>query len=252
MPLKRVTITGADDNTDPKTMAELSERFPFVEWGILLSVIEHGTSRYPSEQWLTKLWAAHTPAMHVSLHFCDQFVRSYLTGQNIVKKELPKIWQIAGRFQLNFHGATIKSPASIAGMKFALIGEEGSYNPKPCIFQIDGVNDEWFTKAQEAGFNAMPLFDTSSGAGKVPSHWPTARFNQRNKDTAPLVSHGYAGGLGPKTLAINLPLIEKASIGARYWIDMEARVRGNWEGRDVLDLALVNDVLFQCEALINQ
>ena len=37
MTLNRVTITGADDFTEPKDLVELSEEFPFVEWAILLS-----------------------------------------------------------------------------------------------------------------------------------------------------------------------------------------------------------------------
>ncbi|MHB1675039.1 MAG: hypothetical protein ACYCSP_12405 [Acidobacteriaceae bacterium] len=37
MKLETVTITGADDSTDIVELAELSEEFPFVEWGILIS-----------------------------------------------------------------------------------------------------------------------------------------------------------------------------------------------------------------------
>ena len=37
MKLTRVTITGADDSVEPRALAELSEAFPFVEWGLLMS-----------------------------------------------------------------------------------------------------------------------------------------------------------------------------------------------------------------------
>jgi hypothetical protein len=51
----------------------------------------------------------------------------------------------------------------------------------------------------------------------VPSTWP-----------APIPGvdyHGYAGGLGPKTLPVELPRIAAAAGAARTWIDMESRVR---------------------------
>ena len=36
MSLNCVTITGADDETDSQALQELSARYPFVEWGILI------------------------------------------------------------------------------------------------------------------------------------------------------------------------------------------------------------------------
>jgi hypothetical protein len=37
MRLKTVTITGADDAVDPEELLQIQQRYPFVEWGILLS-----------------------------------------------------------------------------------------------------------------------------------------------------------------------------------------------------------------------
>ena len=46
--LTTVTITGADDRVDPWELARLSEEFPHVEWGVLISTGRAGTPRYPS------------------------------------------------------------------------------------------------------------------------------------------------------------------------------------------------------------
>ena len=53
--LKIVTVTGADDSVNPVSLLDLSERYPFVEWGILLSKSGVGNSRFPSYEWLEDL-----------------------------------------------------------------------------------------------------------------------------------------------------------------------------------------------------
>ena len=42
MPLNRVTITGADDNTPVEALNDLAAEFPFVEFGILVSRAREG------------------------------------------------------------------------------------------------------------------------------------------------------------------------------------------------------------------
>ncbi|MEI7997808.1 MAG: hypothetical protein WCH01_23235, partial [Methylococcaceae bacterium] len=47
--LKFCTLTGVDEKTSLMQIAELSERFPFVEWGFLYSPKRQGNpGRYPS------------------------------------------------------------------------------------------------------------------------------------------------------------------------------------------------------------
>ena len=257
MPLKRVTITGADDNTDPKLLEILSNLFPFVEWGILISENGEGNPRYPTAMWLrefTSMMKARTPRANVSLHLCGQYTRSYMTGGNMLKKAMPDLWELAGRFQLNTHGEPVKSPASIAGLKYTLDQD----HPKPCIIQLDGVNDQLFRTTLSEGFKVMPLFDESSGTGISPQWWPLARFHEDGSASAErenLVSHGYAGGLGPENIESQLPAIHRASCGARYWIDMETQVRtpgDSFNSPDVLDIEKVGQVLFQCQQFMYQ
>ena len=50
--LNKVTITGADDETPIVALIELSAKFPFVEWGILVSLKSEGGPRFPSRVWM--------------------------------------------------------------------------------------------------------------------------------------------------------------------------------------------------------
>ena len=52
MILDRVTITGADDSIKATDLIPLSKRFPFVEWGILLSKNNEGSFRFPTRDWI--------------------------------------------------------------------------------------------------------------------------------------------------------------------------------------------------------
>jgi len=57
MRLKHVTITGADDNTDIKSLFELIKEYPFLEIGVLIARNEIGQAKYPSASWLIELAA---------------------------------------------------------------------------------------------------------------------------------------------------------------------------------------------------
>lgn len=70
MILQGVTITGADDHTYIEELMNLSAKFPFVEWGILMSPKRVGTNRFPSGHWM-KLFAravSYTIALRIPDH----------------------------------------------------------------------------------------------------------------------------------------------------------------------------------------
>lgn len=67
--LRLVTVTGADDEVDVARLVELSARFPFVEWGLLVSQTRAGTQRYPSSRWLASFARVPQP-INVALHIC--------------------------------------------------------------------------------------------------------------------------------------------------------------------------------------
>src|SRR5271167_3408365 len=77
--LRGVTITGADDRVDPGALISLQREFPFVEWGILMSVKRQGTPRYPSDAWIQSL----PRGLRLSLHCCGDAARRVLAGTHI-------------------------------------------------------------------------------------------------------------------------------------------------------------------------
>jgi hypothetical protein len=229
MKIDKVTITGADDSTNIGWMQELSKRFPFVEWGILVSHRNAGTPRFPDRKWVSWLVElCQFEPMQLSVHVCGKWVRE------ICKGDWRGLWaahdgllQVAKRVQLNFHAHT----HAMSSEFFTCANLYGQYHQ--LIFQLDGVNDDLMNRARAARIDAVPLFDRSGGIGKVPDVWP-----QQTEG----VYSGYAGGLGPENLKEELERISQVTQpDGRIWIDMETRVRT--EDDQALDMAAVERVL---------
>lgn len=231
MKLYTVTISGADDNTDPVDLAKISEKFPFVEWGILLSPSRSGKSRFPSIKWLEELHK-YSGSMRLSGHMCGKYVESICNYGEIAFREAhPKLWDMFHRVQLNF-----------AKQKYEInntyLPEVLSYvHDKQIIFQIDGVNDHLFKEVSNINLNVAPLFDSSCGNGVRGLRWPASLDGFRC---------GYAGGLGPDNIEMELGRIREVAHG-EIWVDMETNVRSD----DCLDLLKVESVLDVADDLVS-
>lgn len=223
--LDRVTITGADDSIDPLDLIPISLKYPFVEWGILLSKKrQHEKApRFPSRIWINDLaQRANEHKFGLSAHLCGRWVRELVgKGELYMLKECPGLFGIFRRFQLNFHG----EPHEFSKEFFQTLAV---LNWKEFIFQQDGLNDNFFRDAWAVyGLkNAFPLYDVSGGTGISPDRWPPAYKG---------VYQGYAGGLGPDNLEAEIKRIEKAAGDERVWIDMETKVRSDDDKQFDLD-----------------
>ena len=223
MILDRVTVTGADDSTEIMDLVELSDEFPFVEWGILVSGSQQGGPRFPSQKWLENLRiVAMSPGcrMRLSLHICGRWVRDICAGKFTVVTEVlegasTSFWEQFQRIQLNFHAYAhlIREPEFADSLRLWCSRQQ-------VIFQCDGVNDHLASNAYDDGINAVPLYDKSGGAGVLPGEWP--------KPMAGIYS-GYAGGLAPHNvsdeLAHRIKLVCREE--DRIWIDCETHVRSD-------------------------
>jgi hypothetical protein len=236
MILDRVTITGADDSVNPTALLELSRQYPFVEFGILLSFKAQGNNRFPSNDWLNKFIpiAKANPAMRVALHVCGRWAFQTYQGLQPVKDLFPELWAIARRVQLNTHGERLLPIIPYAGLSPQI-------TDKQVIVQMDAVNDPVLHQLREFGCDAVPLFDTSGGAGILPSQWP---------DPVDNCYCGFAGGLSPENVLKQLDLIAAKVGAASAWIDMEAKVRANDD--KILDLGKVASVLYQCAPRVTE
>ncbi len=214
--LNLVTITGADDKTQIADMREISNEFPFVEWGILVGDNVDYCGRFPSHSWLKELLTdfLNKPTLNLSTHFCETGVESILQGE-FTRAGAVSIAPIAlctQRLQLNTHGI----PHKLNAAKFLVA--LSTYTQTEFIIQYDEVNPHVLEASDNSNLNGQPLFDMSHGAGVLPRSWPSL----------PRQRAGYAGGLGPHNLDHQLPLIQAAADKAgldTYWIDVESHVR---------------------------
>ena len=73
--LNRVTFTGVDDNTNIEDLICLTKKYPFVEFGVLVSKNNSNTgtvNRYPN---LTILKRLKNKGLELSCHICGSIAR---------------------------------------------------------------------------------------------------------------------------------------------------------------------------------
>ena len=234
MKIKIVTVTGADESVTPQQMVDVQQKFPNVEWGILLSESSEGKSRFPKLEWIESLKEL---GLNLSGHLCGRWVRDVIKGDDSFWRDRPTICSMFDRIQLNFHSYLhrVKQPAFTDCLKSII---EKHNAPSQWIFQLDDVNNEILSVAQEAGIDAAGLFDTSGGVGRLPDSWPEAkRFC------------GYAGGLSPENLEEQLQSISEVAGDNTIWIDAETRLRTDDDSQFVMSkverfLEIANDSSF--------
>ena len=222
--LDRVTITGADDSTDPLEMLDLALAYPWLEFGILVSASREGSPRYSSRSWQqTLLKSAHR--MNLSMHVCGKWAREIFVGA-VAWGDLPPIKTEVERIQINGNPSDITYPA------FPPIA-----NGIQLIVQYPRAL-KYLTACQEQHLNCVPLFDESGGEGRIWREWTDL----------PLDYVGYAGGIGPDNVADAVKQVSEMRSGP-FWIDMEGRVR---DEKDRLDMHKVGRVLDICEGIFNR
>lgn len=219
MKIKIATMTGPNDNTSVDALNVLSGRFPFVEWGVLVSESQQGNSpRFPTPTWIKRFLHDSEPAMQRSAHICGAWVRSICRGYWALPSTIE--WVKFQRIQLNFHAvAHTRTPVFYA----LLFKKSNSLNrlqeaEHQFILQLDGVNDAVVQECLDYGINAVPIFDLSGGAGIVPAEWPKP---------IPNCLCTYAGGLGPHNLREQLLRIQDVVGDAVVAVDMETHIRSS-------------------------
>jgi len=225
MALASVTITGIDERTDLQQLLELQDRYPNIEWGVLYSFNRQGQHpRYPSQEWINKLLVhMKNKRLRCALHICGSAVGDFLEGNGYIVMLADNF----PRVQLNFNIGRFDISTIRIGIQRA--------KNRQVITQHNEKNTELWKDLTMCNNHAV-LFDQSGGYGIAPREWPKH---------LKVISCGYAGGLGPDNLAEQLPMIDNASEGNRYWVDMETKVRDN---DDYLDLNKVR----QCLRLVDE
>lgn len=220
-----VTLTGVDEHTPLDAVVDLSERFPFVEWGVLYSPNRAGKEgRYPAvENALRILQELREHGVSTAVHLCGGGVIGALGGRDANALALA---DLAGRVQLNFNQAR---KALDLGTVDAFANRLG----KPVITQHNKANETVHFHLTSP-FHQV-LFDASGGRGTRPDQWPAV---------LPGIRCGFAGGLGPENVANEIDRIADASHGYPFWIDMESSLR---DREDRFDLGICEEVLTAVE-----
>jgi len=225
MHLKTCTITGADNNTNIDDLIRLSEKFPFVEWGILMYDRKCGVPRYPSYGWIDNLLKiTERYDMNLALHLCGDYVDQFVKMDKGFCKYINN--QPFKRVQLNF-----SYPVS----KFKFIdlykAVHGALSIQKTIITQHNSENKYIYSILENFQNYAVLFDTSGGNGILPNEWPEP-FSKK--------MCGYAGGIAPDNVEKVLETINSlVGESQPIWIDLESGVRTN----DVFDIVKVENVL---------
>lgn len=238
--MNKVVFTGIDARTNIWELQAIAEKYPYVEFGVLMSENNTGSgekNRYPGPDFIRALKSANLP---LSAHICGKLAREAVqTGKfNDIVAFLNEMeaGQMFQRYQLNVASLLEKEEEDVS--PFAYEGD------KPIIIQVGGPKGEALYRDMQAmSGNVHALFDKSSGEGKEIS------FDDSNEvgKNSPLMDApgyvGYAGGLSPENVAFHLGYIyagrAKARNKAPFFIDMESGVRTD----DWFDTSKVRAVL---------
>lgn len=181
-----------------------------MEWAILLSQSAEGKPRYPTKDWVDELAKLSLP---LAGHICGAWVRNLVTKNSAaVFEERPEFLNVFPRIQLNFspYHAEEKFLDVLKPFKNQFIFQVGS--------KAQEEKEVLLRRGLEMGLDLAVLFDRSGGKGLLPTEWPQI--------IEPFYCI-YAGGLGPESLAEQLPKIAEIVGDKTVGIDMETKVRSN-------------------------
>jgi hypothetical protein len=207
--MEMITFTGADERTKIDDLVALAIS-PHVEIGLLYTAHPQGRNRYPSMDWLLKAATRVSQSGgQVAVHICGQEARAQL-----LNGELQPLIEQCARVQVNGRIASEQELSELARRVPHLITQHNEHNAKYADSPI---------------YNHCILIDESGGRGITPEAWsvPSCIWPHPYLLDPPKTAFGFAGGLGPDNLAVELPKIQAAAANQSFfsWIDMESKLR---------------------------
>lgn len=219
--IKYVSIDGADDAVDPKQMLALSERFKFIEWGILLSPKKEGVDRFPTLKWVRSLEGLN---LNLCAHLCGKYVADIVKDEKSMRSctILQEPYSLLfNRYQLNMTKKRLGKSLLDRDLFTRLAQFRNCLTP--FIFAGDYVKLKYVLGWFHDFGCVFPLYDASGGHG-VPTEWlPPFKG----------VLTGYAGGLRAENIVDYLDMMvdrlemvkEDNDPPANIWIGSESGVR---------------------------
>lgn len=209
--LRCVSLTGADDQTDVRDLAELGAQYSFVEWALLYVPHKEGAPRNPTQGWRTRFFEANVPGS-VAMHLCGR-----LAFEQLRDSQLPLDVLQADRLQLNINarGRDFEDVEVLDLFQCALaLGPDIILQYHEDSARV--IHQFLATVKDSERTRVHVLLDGSRGTGVCPPTW-----------TVPEELSGWycgsAGGIGPTT--IDQVLASHADRTSAYWVDMESGIR---------------------------
>lgn len=208
MKINKVTITGADNKVTPQSLVSITNKYPFVEWGILFSLSKEGFQRYPTKAWIEELVKED---LELSAHFCGWWAKQVLEEGNfkLISNLNPKF----KRVQLNYNFQNSR------GWNLEKLNDYAMDNPeRKIILQYNKSNAETLLDFINSGIflNFDFLYDSSGGRG-----------TEIKEIGDPIRNHytGYSGGISPTTIDDVCLQILRHNSPAEVWVDLESGAR---------------------------
>jgi hypothetical protein len=98
--ISTVSIMGVDDSVAPEDLADISQKYPFVEWGVNLCSNCEMMPSYPSDEWLEDL-LFYADRIRLRGVLRGRWERDMLAGNLSLKVEKPKLWDALHRVQVD-------------------------------------------------------------------------------------------------------------------------------------------------------
>ncbi len=234
MKLKHITFTGLDEHTDIDVLKSIKQKYPFVEFGVLMSKNWNTNgNRYPNPDIISRFT---NQGLDLSAHLCGSFAREAYAGNfnNILDKYPIFIHQDFKRTQLNV--APYENIFETAGTLETTIRKEIIIQQRsPSI-----KDSHAFTRFElkNPNINVTLLVDPSGGRG----------IDEGLDIIATNYKTGYAGGINTDNVEDKLKhLMEMETVGD-FWIDMESGVRTD----DWFDVNKVIDIIEKCNDILKK
>ena len=228
--LKHITFTGIGNDTNPKTLKEIQNEFPLVEWGILMSKNwkENGP-RYLNPAFIYDIKSMKLN-LNLSCHVCGSCARSVINNDWKPLIQLANYqFDIFYRCQLNV-SITFPKPKTPFVRPYPTLDE--------LIIQQPSENDLLVFDTIKNRTHMSVLLDASGGRGIDTTIKPLFRYG---------LKVGYAGGINPDNVGDKLYQLLH-DVEGDFWIDMESGVRTD----DKFDLNKVYKVLHICKEVLNE
>jgi len=244
---RAIGFCGIDDSVPPELAVIISEKYSFVEWGILFRTDLQGSGRYASMEWVEKLSILRkscTFSVHLAAHLCGDRCMELLGGNFDFVKQLQQLG--FKRIQINPTRAN-DVIVDVAQMGYYVENLRQAFSQFPNVEWLFQLNTETNIIWQALYLvsvtpNVSLLHDASCGKGIEIQEFASP-------STFPNVPCGYAGGIAPGNISSVMSAIMRQitlNEGDKLlWVDMESSLRSivlnakTNETKDVFDISTV-------------